>query len=119
MTPWGADGSPLKRVISLLDGRWTLAVLAELQKGGRRYHELDDSLDGVSHKVLTDTLRRAERDGLIARHLDPSRLDTATLYRLTDLGRSLKDSLAVLERWAEANWLGVEAARKRWSRRSG
>lgn len=51
---WNRWASP-QRVISLIDGRWTLAVLAELVDGGRRYQELDDALDGVSHKVLTDT----------------------------------------------------------------
>lgn len=70
-------------VIDLIDGRWTLAVLAELLDGGRRYQELDEALGGISHKVLTDTLRRAERDGLVARQLDPGRVDTATLYQLT------------------------------------
>jgi DNA-binding HxlR family transcriptional regulator len=39
--------------------------------------------------VLTETLRRAERDGLVTRHLDPGRIETATVYELTDLGRSL------------------------------
>jgi DNA-binding HxlR family transcriptional regulator len=107
-----------QHVIALIDGRWTLALLAELVDGGRRYQELDDALDGVSHKVLTDTLRRAERDGLVARHLDPGRVDTATLYQLTDLGRSLNDPLAALGRWAENNWQLVEEARRLWSQRS-
>lgn len=108
---------PSKRVISLLDGRWTLTVFAELRERGRRYQELDDALDGVSHKVLTDTLRRAERDGLIARHLDPGRVETATLYTLTELGRSFDGPLAILERWATENWPHVEEARWRWDRR--
>lgn len=107
-----------QRVIGLIDGRWTLAVLAELQDGGRRYQELDEALDGVSHKVLTDTLRRAERDGLVVRHLDPGRVDTATLYQLTELGRSLGEPLAVLERWVDANWPEIEEARRRWNQRS-
>ena len=107
-----------QRGISLIDGRWTLAVLAELQGGGRRYQELDDALDGVSHKVLTDTLRRAERDGLVVRHLDPGRVDTATLYQLTELGRSLDEPLAALERWVDANWSEIEEARRRWNQRS-
>jgi DNA-binding HxlR family transcriptional regulator len=93
-------------------------VLAELRDGGRRYQEFDDALDGVSHKVLTDTLRRAERDGLVVRHLDPGRVETATLYQLTDLGRSLADPIAILERWGDINWPEVEAARQRWNRRS-
>jgi hypothetical protein len=53
-------------------------VLTELSDGGRRYQDLDDALDGVSHKVLTDMLRRAERDGLVVRNLDPGRVESAT-----------------------------------------
>jgi DNA-binding HxlR family transcriptional regulator len=92
-------------------------VIRELSEGGRRYQDLDDALDGVSHKVLTDTLRRAERDGLIRRLLDPSRVETATLYELTELGRSLDEPLAVLQRWVDANWSHVDVARRRWSQR--
>src|ERR1700722_20859914 len=105
-------------LLGLIKGLWTLRVLAELSGGGRRYQELHGALGGVSHKVLTDTLRRAERDGLVVRHLDPGRVDTATLYQLTDLGRSVDEPLTALERWGEANWPHVEAARQRWNRRS-
>ena len=104
-------------VIGLLAGRWTLTVLTELGEGGRRYQDPYDSLDGISYKVLTETLRRAERDGLIARHLDGERIETATLYELTDLGRSLDAPLAAMAKWADHNWQAVEAARSRWDRR--
>lgn len=107
-----------RQLARLLAGRWTLQVLAELTYGGRRYHDLHDVVGGISHKVLTDTLRRAERDGLISRHLDPGRVETATLYQLTDLGRSLDEPLVALDRWADNNWHQVEAARRRWSQRS-
>lgn len=93
-------------------------MLAELDGGGRRYQDLDDALDGVSHKVLTDTLRRAERDGLVARHLDAGRVETATLYQLTELGRSLAEPLAVLEGWVDRNWYRVEQARQEWTQRN-
>lgn len=109
---------PTRQLIAMLAGRWTLAVLAQLGDAGRRYQDLDEALDGVSHKVLTDTLRRAERDGLVVRHLDPGRVETATLYHLTELGRSLDEPLAALDRWAETNWPEVDAARRLWSRRS-
>jgi len=72
-------------LVQLLSGRWTQTVLTELIHGGRRYQDLHDAIDGISHKVLTDTLRRAERNGLIIRHLDTQRIDTATLYELTGL----------------------------------
>ena len=108
-----------QRVIGLVSGRWTLAVLTELAGGGRRYQDLHDALDGIAHKVLTDTLHRAERDGLIIRHLDAEHIETATLYALTVLGRSLAEPLAAFDRWVEANWEHVEAARRQWDRRAG
>lgn len=114
MTSLWSAGVP---AIRLLAGRWTLAVLSELADGGRRYQDLDGALAAVSHKVLTDTLRRAERDGLIVRQLDAIRVETATLYELTELGRSLESVLAALEQWTTENWPEVEAARQRWSER--
>jgi DNA-binding HxlR family transcriptional regulator len=93
-------------------------VLAELSANGRRYQDLFDALDGISYKVLTETLRRAERDGLISRRLDPGRVETATLYQLTDVGRSLDGPLAVLTSWVDANWSLVEAARRSWDART-
>jgi DNA-binding HxlR family transcriptional regulator len=102
----------------MLAGRWTLAALTQLTEGGRRYQDLYEALEGISYKVLTDTLRRAERDGLIARHLDGERIETATLYELTDLGRSLDATLATMGEWVESNWQTVESARQRWDRLS-
>jgi DNA-binding HxlR family transcriptional regulator len=110
--------APSQLFIEMLAGRWTLGVLAELADGGRRYQDIDEALEGVSHKVLTDTLRRAERDGLITRHVDPSRVETATLYQLTELGRSLGGPLAALEGWVGRNWARVETARQQWTRRN-
>jgi DNA-binding HxlR family transcriptional regulator len=103
-------------IVQLLSGRWTLAVLAELVEGGCRYQDLHDALDGVSYKMLTETLRRAERDGLVTRHLDGDRIETATLYELTELGRALDAPLAAMAEWANANWQSVDAARQHWDR---
>ena len=93
-------------------------MLAELADHGRRYQDLHDSLQGISHKVLTDTLRRAERDGLISRTLDTGRVDTSTLYELTALGRSLDEPLAALGQWVDTKWDLVDAARRRWDVRA-
>jgi DNA-binding HxlR family transcriptional regulator len=92
---------PAIRFVRLLAGRWTVAVLTERLERGRRYQDLHDALDGISYKVLTEALRRAERDGLVARHLDGGRIETATLYELTDFGRSLDVPLAAMAKWAE------------------
>jgi DNA-binding HxlR family transcriptional regulator len=92
-------------------------VLAELTAGGQRYQDVHNVLVGVSHKVLTDTLR-TERDGLIIRRLDSERTDSPTLYELTDLGKSLDEPLAVLYRCVTSNWHQVVAARRNWSARA-
>lgn len=115
----GQSNQRARRLIELLSGRWTLAVLVELADGGRRYQELHDNLDGVAHKVLTETLRRAERDGLITRHLDAGRVETATLYERTELARSLDKPLTGFDHWVEVNWQRVEAAHQQWDRRAG
>lgn len=103
--------------VRLIGGRWTLAVLAELGGGGRRYHEIHGALGSVAHKVLTETLRRAERDGLIVRRLDVDRIESATLYELTPLGQSLKDPLAAVTSWMDEQWSRVVDARRHWDRR--
>jgi DNA-binding HxlR family transcriptional regulator len=86
---------------------------SELVTHGRRYQEIHDALGGISYKVLTETLRRAERDGLLARRLDGAR-ETATLYDLTDLSRSLVLPIAALASWVDANSQSIEDARRRW-----
>ena len=106
-------------LVEILAGRWTLSILAALADGGRRYQDLHDSVDGIANKVLTDTLRHAERDGIVARHLDAEHIETATLYKLTDLGRSLDNPPAVFDHWVNAHWERVEAAREDWDRRAG
>jgi DNA-binding HxlR family transcriptional regulator len=104
--------------VRLISARWTLKVLAELSAGGRRYQDVHNILGGVSHKVLTDTLRSAERDGLIVRRIDSERTDTTTLYELTDLGKSLDEPLATLGQWVDTHWHLVEGARRNWSART-
>jgi DNA-binding HxlR family transcriptional regulator len=110
-----SDAEP---VVRLLAGRWTLPLLSELANEGRRYQDLHTALASISHKVLTDTLRRAEGDGLVIRTVDPSRIETATLYQLTDLARSLDEALSTLAGWTSRNWDKVEAARHSWNERS-
>jgi len=107
-----SDSEP---VVRLLAGRWTPAVLGELAHGGRRYQDLHTALGSISNKVLTDTLRRAEGDGPV---VDRNRVETATLYELTDLACSLEDSLRGLACWATQNWADVETARRSWDERT-
>ncbi len=99
--------------------RGGIALPDPLVGGLTRGVSVDKEGTTISHKVLTHTLRRAERDGLISRHLDAERVETATPYQLADLGRSLdQPPLAEFASWTVAHGHEVEAAHRHWDVRS-
>jgi len=105
-----AAACPTRQVINRIGDRWSLLVLYALEGGTLRFQELRRAVDGISQKMLTQTLRLLERDGLVARKIYPSvppRVD----YSLTPLGRSLSGHIAGIREWAYANMAGIEAAR--------
>ncbi|NDU76830.1 transcriptional regulator [Actinomadura sp. DSM 109109] len=86
--------------LDLLSGTWTGVVVWTLRNGPLRPGEMRERIGGISQKVLTSTLRRLERDGLVARRRyaeAPPRVE----YELTAPGRGLLDPLAALGRWTE------------------
>ncbi|WP_091451998.1 winged helix-turn-helix transcriptional regulator [Micromonospora inyonensis] len=105
-----------RQVLDRIGDRWSVLVVLTLAHGGKRYGELAQRIDGVSQKMLTQTLRGLERDGLVSRTAHatvPPRVD----YELTDLGRSLVDLVAGLEAWATGHLGEIEAARARYDAR--
>ncbi|GAB3851817.1 helix-turn-helix domain-containing protein [Micromonospora andamanensis] len=106
-----------RQVLDRIGDRWSVLVVLTLADGPRRYGELAGRIDGVSQKMLTQTVRALERDGLVTRSVHatvPPRVD----YELTDLGRSLLTLLAGLEAWATDHLAEVEAARARYDART-
>ena len=105
-----------RQVLDRIGDRWSVLVVLTLAAAPKRYSELAQRIDGVSQKMLTQTLRGLERDGLLTRTVHasvPPRVD----YALTDLGRSLLTLLAGLEAWATNHLAEVEAARIRYDTR--
>ena len=99
--------------------RPVLVPIRQRRRWRCRYQDIDEALDSVSHKVLTDTLTTpARRAGWSYVSWILVRVETTTLYQLTDLGRSLDEPLTALQRWFEANWPDIEEARRRWNQRS-
>jgi len=97
--------------LGLLASKWTVDVLLALGDGSRRYHELLGDLTPISEKVLTQTLRGMERDGLIGRKVHaevPPRVD----YRLTALGLGLAESVCGIWLWVEKHAEDVERSRR-------
>ncbi|MEJ1931331.1 helix-turn-helix domain-containing protein [Nostoc sp. NIES-2111] len=97
--------------------RWTLMAIDALEAGSLRFSQLQRALAGVSQKMLTQTLRQMERDGLVARKVYaevPPRVE----YTLTELGQTLGEAVCPLWLWAEKHAAAVLAARKGFDERS-
>jgi DNA-binding HxlR family transcriptional regulator len=110
--PWDVFNSkcPTREVLDRIADKWTVMVIHRLSGGTMRFAELRRSVDGISQKVLTNTLRGLERDGLVSRRIYAS-VPPRVEYTLTDLGRSLCGLVAGICGWAEANIEQVQAAR--------
>jgi DNA-binding HxlR family transcriptional regulator len=103
--------------VGLLSSKWSVDLLLVLGHGTRRYHELLAELAPISEKVLTQTLRAMERDGLVARRVHaevPPRVE----YALTSLGASMAPPLKALGSWSVAHGRQVEEARDRFDARA-
>lgn len=107
---------PTRTVLDRVGDRWTMLVLLLLAQRTHRFTELSRAIEGISPKVLTQTLRALERDGLATREIHaevPPRVE----YSLTPLGATLVDAVAALDTWARANIEAVEEARARYDAR--
>jgi DNA-binding HxlR family transcriptional regulator len=121
---------PSRQLLDRVSDKWVALTLAALGSNGphdsgsdcvveprsMRYSELSRRLAGVSQKMLTQTLRSLERDGLVTRTVTPTVPVTVT-YRLTDLGRSLQHLMAGIKEWAEAHMDTVLANRSQYDAR--
>ncbi len=102
-----------RAAIELVANKWRIAVLHLLTAGPLRTRDLQRGLPDVSAKVLTQTLRSMERDGLIDRTVFAS-VPPRVEYRLSDMGRSVLAPLRGLCLWARANSVARDAARRRF-----
>jgi DNA-binding HxlR family transcriptional regulator len=107
------DGA--RQVLDLIADKWTVLVIYALTGGTKRYSELQRLIVGVSQKMLTQTLRGLERDGLVERKVYPV-VPPMTEYSLTPLGRTLIEPLCAICKWSEEHLPEVEAARARYER---
>ncbi|MCW2493247.1 MAG: hypothetical protein QOH56_2435 [Pseudonocardiales bacterium] len=101
---------PTRVVLDRIGDKWTVLVVSALSTGTLRFTELRARVGGVAPKVLTQTLRALERDGILIRTIYaqvPPRVE----YQLTDLGRSLAQPIAAIQDWAEGHVGAVLAAR--------
>lgn len=101
---------PSRQLLDSISDKWVTLVLASLADGPRRYSEIARQLAGVSQKMLTQTLRKLERDGMLTRQVTPS-VPVRVDYELTPLGASLHTVVLQFKTWAESHMDDVITAR--------
>jgi DNA-binding HxlR family transcriptional regulator len=104
-----------RKVLDRIADKWTALIIHVLSSGTKRHGELRRQISGVSQKMLTQTLRSLEDDGIVNRKVYPV-VPPMVEYSLTPLGRSLIEPLEAICRWAEEHLPELEAARERAQR---
>ncbi|GAA2478835.1 winged helix-turn-helix transcriptional regulator [Winogradskya humida] len=105
-----SDGCAIREVLDRVGDKWSVLIVVLLGHRTHRFNELHRSIEGISQRMLTLTLRTLERDGLVKRTVHasvPPRVD----YELTELGRTLLVPVQALDDWARAHRDDIRAAR--------
>ncbi|WP_242686251.1 helix-turn-helix domain-containing protein [Aeromicrobium sp. IC_218] len=114
LDPCGQPDHPdcgIRDVLDRVGDTWSVLVIVELASGPRRFRELQRAVDGISQRMLTLTVRRLERDGLVHRTVYPT-VPAQVDYRLTDTGASLTHLVKALADWSLEHRAGIASARE-------
>jgi DNA-binding HxlR family transcriptional regulator len=103
-------------VLARIGDKWSILVVMILSAGPRRFNELKRTVDGISQRMLTLTLRSLERDGLVIRTMFPT-IPPRVDYELTPLGHSLCVPVTAFGAWVSENLVEIERARTAFDRR--
>lgn len=101
------------RMLELISSKWTVLIVYALEEGTVRYGELSRRIEGISKKMLTQTLRQLERDGFVKRDITPA-VPPIVDYSLTPLGETLIPPLKQMTRWTDEHYAQVEQSRRRF-----
>jgi DNA-binding HxlR family transcriptional regulator len=104
---------PIRLVLDRIADKWTVLVVGALMHDTKRFGELRKSIEGISQKMLTQTLRGMERDGLVDRKVYPE-IPPKVEYSLTELGQSLIKILLDIRDWSEDNAEKIFASRREY-----
>lgn len=115
--PYAAQ-CPTRCVLDRIADKWTVLILGLLQQRTWRFNALLRQIEGLSQKVLSQALKRLERDGLVSRTVFAT-VPVTVEYALTPLGTTLSQSLRVLIDWSEANIEAITAAQRAYDANLG
>lgn len=115
MEPRHANDSctPVRTVLAKVADKWSILTIMVLSEGTKRFSELQRSIEGISQRMLTLTLRGLERDGMVTRTVYPT-IPPRVDYTLTPMGESLREPVSALGGWVIANLPEIDAARRRF-----
>jgi len=111
------DQCPVRGVLDRIGDKWSTLIVITLAEKPLRFGQLRRTIPDISQRMLTQTLRDLQRDGLISRHVFPTQPPSVE-YRLTAMGQSLLEPLASLVRWAEVHHGAIRGARAAFDRRA-
>lgn len=103
-------------VLNRVGDKWSVLIVAVLGEGRRRFSDLRRSIEGISQRMLTLTLRGLERDGLLTRTVYPT-IPPRVEYELTELGLTLLVPIHALADWADKNRTTIQTSRDRFDAR--
>ena len=102
-----------REVLNRVGDKWSIYIVGYLRDGPLRFSALRRSIEGISQRMLTLTLRGLERDGLVTRTIFPT-IPPRVDYELTDLGRTLLEPVLAISQWAERHREEIQASRLRF-----
>ena len=105
------DCRAISETLARIGDKWTVLVVELLRDGPMRFNELRRTIDSISQRMLTLTLRGLERDGLVTRTLYPT-IPPRVEYELTTLGRTLREPLGAIAQWARTHRPAIDRAQK-------
>jgi DNA-binding HxlR family transcriptional regulator len=107
----------VREVLHRVGDKWSVLIVDLLGDGAMRFSDLRRSVEGISQRMLTLTLRGLERDGLITRTVFPE-IPPRVEYELTRLGKTLLEPIQGLAEWAEKNRTSIQDARDKFDKKS-
>lgn len=109
-------GCPTRRILDRIGDRWTVLIVGAIGDGSVRFSDLLRRVEGISQKMLTQTLRGLERDGLVSRTVFPE-VPVRVEYSLTNAGRTLRGPLEALREWAAVHLGEVATSQAEYDKR--
>ena len=111
------DGCPVRDILDKVGDKWSMLIVMTLSAGPLRFNEIKRRVPDISQKMLTQTLRDLQRDGMVSRQVFPT-VPPAVEYRLTGLGESVIVPFGTLVSWANQNHKQIYASRAEFDRES-